>query len=163
MLPWHRDSTFGAWLDRVGGAKIIDMISFRFRACLFAAILLGIVVPSLVAQSPASLQGHATDAIGRPVSHAVVQLVSDQTAHAGRTWRYTLMGDSLGKFSQEGLAPGAYLVMLFTDGRATDVLRRVQLTPGGTQQLDLSLGSATLQVAGAASMPARPRASVLTR
>lgn len=61
--------------------------------------------------------------------------------------RYTVMGDSLGKFSQEGVAPGAYLVMVFTGGKGTDVLRRVQLHPGESAQLTLCTGGANSQVA----------------
>ena len=137
------------------------MILFRLRALLLPAILFGVgfsAATSASAQSSASLHGRATDATGKPLSNAVVQLVSDQTAHSGRAWRYTLIGDSLGKFSQEGLAPGAYLVMLFTDGKGTNVLRSVQLKPGDARTIDLTL-TPTVQVAGASSMDERRKIS----
>ena len=82
-------------------------------------------------QSAVSLSGRAVGATGRPISHAVVRLVSDTTVQpSAHPLRYTLMGDSLGKFSQEGIAPGAYLVMLFTDGKAENILQSVSLRPG---------------------------------
>ena len=141
------------------------MILFRSRALLFPAILFGVgmsTVTSASAQSSASLHGRATDADGRPLSNAVVQLVSGQTPPGGHAWRYTLIGDSLGKFSQEGLAPGAYLVMLFTDGKGTNVLRSVQLRPGDTQAIDLTL-SPTVQVAVTSSTDERRRILGQTR
>ncbi len=91
-----------------------------------------------------------------------MQLVSNQTAHGGHSWRYTLIGDSLGKFSQEGLAPGAYLVMLFTDGKGTDILRSVQLKAGDARALDLTLAP-TVQTAGASSTDERRRMRVSMR
>ncbi len=141
------------------------MILFRFRVLLFPAVLFGVALSaatSASAQSAASLHGRATDATGKPLSNAVVQLVSDQTAHGARAWRYTLIGDSLGKFSQEGLAPGAYLVMLFTDGKGTNVLRSVQLRPGDARAIDLTL-TPTVQVAGTSSTDERRRISGQTR
>ena len=141
------------------------MISLRFRALLFPALLLGIALPTAPhagAQTAASLHGRATDANGKPLANAVVQLVSDQTAHGGHAWRYTLIGDSLGKFSQEGLAPGAYLVMLFTDGKGTDILRSVQLKAGDARALDLTLAP-TVQMAGASSTDERRRMRASTR
>ena len=140
---------------------------FRLRALLFSALLSGVTFASgtsAFAQSSAGLHGRAVDADGRPVRNAVVQLVSDQTTHGGHAWRYTLVGDSLGKFGQEGLAPGAYLVMLFTDGKGTDILRSVQLKAGDTQMVDLKLGS-PVQMAGNSglSMDARRRTPTLTR
>ncbi len=114
------------------------------------------------AQGSASLRGQATNAEGQPLQHAVVQLISSGTAPSGHARRYTLIGDALGKFSQEGLAPGAYLVMLFTDGKGTNVLRNVQLNDGQTQALNLAL-TPTVQLAGALSMDERRRISGQTR
>ncbi len=113
------------------------------------------------AQSSASLHGRAISADGKPLSNAVIQLVSDQT-HGGHARRYTLIGDSLGKFSQEGLAPGAYLVMLFTDGKGTNVLRSVQLKAGDERGIDLALAP-TVELAGTSSMDERRRISGRTR
>ena len=146
-------------------AKDHCMISCHLRALLFPALLLGVsslTTPFAGAQTAASLHGQATDANGRPLANAVVQLVSDQTVRGGRAWRYTLMGDSLGKFSQEGLAPGAYLVMLFTDGKGTDMLRSVHLKGGDARVLDLTLAP-TVQMAGTSSTDERRRIQVLTR
>lgn len=78
--------------------------------------------------------------------------------------RYTLLGDALGKFSQEGIAPGAYLVMVFTDGRGTDVLQRVSLKPGEPAALTLSTSSRDPRLVEiASSMPVNRRASTRTR
>ena len=137
----------------------------RSRASLLPVLMLGAVfvtANSAQAQSSASLHGRATGADGKPLPNAVIQLVSNQTAHSGHAWRYTLIGDSLGKFSQEGLAPGAYLVMLFTGGKGTSVLRSVQLKAGDTRALDLELPP-TMQLAGASSMDERRRISEQTR
>ena len=79
------------------------------------------------------------DASGLPLRNAVVRLVSDPKSQtSSRPWRYTLLADSLGKFSQGGLAPGAYLVMLFSGERAEHVLNTVFLRPGGTTVLDFA-------------------------
>jgi hypothetical protein len=120
------------------------------------------------AQSSAEFSGRATDAAGRPIRNAVVRLVSDPTSHSSnRAWRYTLIGDSLGKFSQEGIAPGAYLVMLFTDGKGTDMLKQVTLTAGNAAVVNFQQGSGSpLEVAGTGaglSMGGRHRTSAQTR
>lgn len=141
------------------------MISFRSRALRSTFFLLGagpFASLSVTAQSSASLHGRAVDTNGKPLTNAVVQLVSDQTAHGGHAWRYTLMGDSLGKFSQEGLAPGAYLVMLFTEGKGTNVLRNVQLKAGEARAIDLILAP-TVQLVGTLSTDEKHRISAQTR
>ncbi len=93
-------------------------------------------------QSSASLSGRAVDAAGHAVANPVVRLVSDTTVQPGtHPLRYTLIGDSLGKFSQEGIAPGAYLVMLFTDGKAEKILQSVSLAPGTDTVLEFRPGS----------------------
>ena len=100
-------------------------------------------------QSAARIEGQATDASGRPLANAVVRLISDPTSHTNvRPWRYTLVGDSLGKYSQEGIAPGAYLVMLFTDGKGTAVSKNVLLKGGDRSVINLVLRPA-MQMAGA--------------
>ncbi len=148
-----------------GHAKNRGMISLRSRAFFFSALMSGVLSVAATgtqAQGSSSLHGRATDAAGNPLQHAVVQLVSDQTTHGGRAWRYTLMGDSLGKFSQEGLAPGAYLVMLFTDGKGTDILRSIQLRAGDARALDLTL-TPTVQMAGTSLMDERRRMRASTK
>ena len=131
--------------------------ALRISAVLFGAVLSvapSLFAPSLLAQSSASLYGRATDESGRPAANAVVRLVSDQTSYSGRTWRYTLMADSLGKFSQEGLAPGAYLVMLFTGGRGSTVLLNVTLRAGEAREITLGMNSGLPpQVAGNEATP----------
>ena len=92
-----------------------------------------------VAEKAAALAGTATDAAGHPLPGAIIRVISDPATHPSHPWRYTLVGDTLGKFSQEGLAPGAYLVMLFPGGQASSILRRIELQAGAVQQLDLHL------------------------
>ena len=147
-----------------GQAKDVAMNLFRFRAFLLPSLIAGVMsltANSAHAQSSASLHGRATGADGKPLSNAVVQLVSDQT-HGGHARRYTLIGDALGKFSQEGLAPGAYLVMLFTDGKGTNLLRSVQLKAGDERAVDLVL-TPTVELAGTSSTDERGRISGRTR
>ena len=123
-----------------------------------AALALGVCTSAALAQAPARLSGRVLDASGRPGSFAVVRLVSDTGATtAVHPQRYTLLGDALGKFSQEGIAPGAYLVMLFTDGKGTDLLKRVVLRPGEAAVLTLSAGMQELQIAGISSGTAAKR------
>lgn len=47
------------------------------------------------------------------------------------------MADSAGKFSQGGLAPGAYLVMVYSGDKAETVWRTVSLPANATTRLDL--------------------------
>ena len=92
---------------------------------------------SASAQTSARVEGHVVDRNGAPLRNAVVRLVSNPVSHGStRPWRYTLLADSLGKFSQGGLAPGAYLVMLFSGEKAERVLNTVFLRPDGTTVLD---------------------------
>ncbi len=111
----------------------------------FASALVGysLIFGSIAfGQSSASLSGRMIDATGRAVSNPVIRLVSDTTAQAGaHPLRYTLIGNALGKFSQEGIAPGAYLVMLFTDGKAEKILQSVSLTAGTDTVLEFQPGS----------------------
>ncbi len=121
-----------------------------------------------LAQNSASLSGRALDASGRSVSNVMVRLVSDTTVQSSvHPQRYTLRGDSLGKFSQEGIAPGAYLVMLFTDGKAAELLQSVSLKAGDDTVLAFSVGSKPqVQVAGSGntlSMVDRRRTLAQTR
>lgn len=124
---------------------------------------------SAYGQSSASLAGRITDGSGRPVPNAVVRLVSDTTARPGsaRTWRYTLIGDRVGKFSQEGIAPGAYLVMLSTDGKFANILQSVSLKEGDTTVIDFVTGSSQqvkVTTSGSTlSMVDKPRTSERTR
>ena len=146
------------------------MSDLRTTLCRSAAVFFGLALCSStfsLAQTAARIQGQATDAAGRPLSNAAVRLISDQTYHStGRPWRYTLVGDSLGKYSQEGIAPGAYLVMLFTDGKGTSVSRSVYLKAGGSSVINLDL-KPQLQVAGTSGgrpgTGAHLRAGVQTR
>ena len=146
-------------------AKDVAMNPLRPRAFALPALILGALsfaTTSSHAQASASLHGRAIDGEGKPLHNAVVQLVSAGTVQGGHARRYTLIGDALGKFSQEGLAPGAYLVMLFTDGKGTNVLRSVQLNDGETRALDLAL-TPTVQLAGASLMDERHRTPEQTR
>ncbi len=121
------------------------MKHFFFAPLRFASALVGcgLICGSVAhGQSSASLSGRVLDGTGSPIAHAVVRLVSDTTAQpSAHPWRYPLIGDSLGKFSQEGIAPGAYLVMLFTDGKAANILQSVSLKPGDATVLEFKPGS----------------------
>jgi len=122
------------------GMKHLLFASFRSASALVG---FGLVFSSVgLSQSSASLSGRAINETGQPITNPVVRLLSDTTlqssAHARR---YTLIGDSLGKFSQEGIAPGAYLVMLFTDGKAANILQSVSLKAGDSIELDFDMGA----------------------
>ncbi len=146
--------------------KLLSFASLRSASALAGC---GLAFGSVAfGQSSATLSGRAVDATGRPIVNAVVRLVSDTAVQpVAHPWRYTLIGDSLGKFSQEGIAPGAYLVMLSTDGKAASILQNVSLKPGDATVLDFNVGSRPqVQVAGSGntlSMADRGRPLMQTR
>ena len=118
------------------------LLSAPRRAALATVGSALLLVASASAQTSARVEGRAVDPAGSPIRNAVIRLVSDPTSHTStRPWRYTLLADSLGKFSQGGLAPGAYLVMLFSGNKAERVLHTVFLRADGTTVLDFGQSS----------------------
>ncbi len=113
----------------------------RSRPLLGLASLLSVLCSGssgLAQTSAAEVQGTALSASGLPLAHAVVRLVSNPSTHSfTHSLRYTLMADALGKFSQGGLEPGAYLVMVSTGEKAEALLQSVWLRPRGTTILHL--------------------------
>lgn len=75
------------------------MTHFRLRALLSAAVMYGLLSSVMgvgaCAQSLAGLHGTVLGVHRKPLAKAVSQVVSDQTLHAGRAWRYTMVADSL--------------------------------------------------------------------
>ncbi len=62
------------------------------------------------AKAAAGVEGHAMDATGAPIRNAVVRRIANPASHTStHPWRSMLLADSVGKFSQAGLAPEAYL------------------------------------------------------
>ena len=138
-------------------AVMASLAALRLRVAVFAAAVGSCLcfASPVSAQSAASVEGRAVDAAGAPIRNAVVRLVADSRSHTGtHPWRYTLLADSVGKFSQGGLAPGAYLVMLFSGSKAESVWRTVSLPPNATTQIDLKPSSSESKREPGRSSPA---------
>lgn len=91
-------------------------------------------------QSSATLQGRAVDAAGRPLTNAVVRLITDQAiAATSRTWRYKFVVDEFGNYSQSGIAPGNYVALLFVDGKGMDIVENVMLKSGDAKLMNFDL------------------------
>lgn len=113
-----------------------------FRCAAVSVALGSCLSLSAWAQSAARVEGRALDAQGVPLRNAVVRFIADTRSHASpHPWRYTLLADSLGKFSQGGLAPGAYLVMVYSGTKAESVWRTISLVSNATTRLDLQPSS----------------------
>ena len=102
-------------------------------ACMWAAPVL--------AQSYGSITGTCRDSDGKPITGAVVQLVSSDS---GR--KYELKTDNKGSYFSLGIAPESYTVTLLKNGQSLDFVKgyHVQL---GDNTLDFDLKKSAQQAA----------------
>ncbi len=123
---------------------------FWLRICVIGyALLLTSAVAAFSQQpgnqQPGTVRGNTRDAAGQPLPNAVVRLITDLSLTPGltpgstRTWRYMAISDSLGNYNLDGVKPGNYVVMLFIDGKAANVLQSVTLHPGESTALNIAL------------------------
>ncbi len=88
-----------------------------------------------------SIHGHAQDPAGTPFTNAQVQLSTD-----GKNAKYTFTADQNGDYKGDNIAPGTYVVTLFTKGpndaepKPVDRFEQVKIAAGqdATQDFDLS-------------------------
>ena len=93
------------------------------------------------AAQPASIQGHANDEVGSPVKDGEVRLTQDlSTAVDKRKYLYTFKVDADGNYKGAGIAPGTYLVNLFSGTTSVDFQASQEFKPGEnkTENFDMS-------------------------
>jgi hypothetical protein len=116
---------------------------FWLRICVICTALLLTSTVTAFSQQPGTVRGNTRDAAGQPLPNAVVRLITDLSLTSGptRTWRYMAISDSSGNYNLDGVKPGSYVVMLFIDGKASNVLQSVTLHPGESTALNLALAA----------------------
>lgn len=80
----------------------------RFAWILLATLVLGLYVPTVLAQATGTVKGVCRDADGTPITEGTVEWLSMDT---GR--KYTLKLNKKGEYFSLGIAPGKYKVTLF--------------------------------------------------
>ena len=84
-----------------------------FSVVVFVAVVLGLCVPPLIAQSTGSVKGVCKDRNGNLITAGTVEWVSNDT---GR--KYPLKLNKKGEYFSLGIAPGTYKVTLYdADGK----------------------------------------------
>jgi hypothetical protein len=113
---------------------------FWLRICVNGTALLLTSTVAAFSQQPGTVRGNTRDAAGQPLPNAVVRLITDLSLTSGptRTWRYMAISDSSGNYNLDGVKPGSYVVMLFIDGKAANLLQSVTLHPGESTALNLT-------------------------
>ena len=94
---------------------------------------MALVVASTVfagAQTPTgSIHGHAQDPIGTPLAGASVHVSTD-----GKDTKYTFPVDPNGDYKGDGIAPGTYILVLYSkDNKTIDEIQSVKITAGTDQ------------------------------
>lgn len=101
---------------------------------LFAALLLS-ASAYVQAQDTAKVHGHVQDPVGVPVPNATVQLSTD-----GTTAKYTFTTDASGDYKGEGIAPGTYILTLYSaEHKTIDQFRDVKLVSGNDTLQDFDM------------------------
>ena len=119
------------------------MTKFKHLFVTGAAALSLATLPAAHGQAaqPASIQGHANDEVGVPVKDGEVRLTQDLTTdQAKRKYLYTFKVDANGDYKGTGIAPGTYLVNLFSGPTSVDFQANQEFKPGEdkTENFDLS-------------------------
>ena len=84
----------------------------RVAMFLLAALVAGLCAVPAFAQATGSIKGVCKDLEGKPITDAVVEMVSSET---GR--KYSLKTNKKGEYFSLGIAPGKYKVSLMKDGK----------------------------------------------
>ena len=115
-------------------------MKLSFIRSLCATALLSVAVLAGAQQPTAKVHGHVTDPTGVPKSAGTVYLSQDD----GKTMKYTTQLGPNGEFSQDGIAPGTYTMLLrlvdTPEGKYVDQIENVKITAGGdiTQDFDMT-------------------------
>ena len=88
------------------------MMRQRVAMFLLAALVAGLCAVPAFAQATGSIKGVCKDLEGKPITDAVVEMVSAET---GR--KYSLKTNKKGEYFSLGIAPGKYKVALMKDGK----------------------------------------------
>jgi len=106
----------------------------NWLACLFAVLLVS-ATAYVQAQDTAKVHGHVQDAVGVAVPNATVQLSTD-----GKTAKYTFTTNASGDYKGEGIAPGTYVLTLYSaENKTVDQFRDVRLASGNDTLQDFDM------------------------
>jgi outer membrane receptor protein involved in Fe transport len=121
--------------ETVGG-NILSTRDFGTRTRILVVLVLSMVVvaPGLWAQTTATIQGTITAPSGAP-------LVGVQVLATGAQGVRTVLTDAKGFYVVPNLAPGIYELIATLQGYAPGELRKIELQPGQTLTLNLTLES----------------------
>ncbi len=100
-------------------------------AALLAVV--GSVMPArLAAQTaPGSVHGHVNNAAGMPIAKGEVRFTTDRTSEEkARKYPYKFTVDGNGDYKGEGLAPGTYLAVVYSDDKSIDFVDNVVIVSG---------------------------------
>ena len=118
------------------GDNILSTRDFGTRTRILVVFVLSMVVvaPGLWAQTTATIQGTITAPSGAP-------LVGVQVLATGAQGVRTVLTDAKGFYVVPNLAPGIYELIATLQGYAPGELRKIELQPGQTVTLNLTLES----------------------
>jgi tetratricopeptide (TPR) repeat protein len=105
----------------------------RFLVITLVALIVGLCLPAMFAQSAGSVKGVVKDTQGNIIPEATVEWMSNDT---GR--KYTLKTNNKGEYFSLGIAPGKYKVTLSKDGKELFHYNGVSVTLDETD-LDIDL------------------------
>jgi outer membrane receptor protein involved in Fe transport len=106
----------------------------RTRILILVVLSMVVVAPGLWAQTTATIQGTITAPSGAP-------LVGVQVLATGAQGVRTVLTDAKGFYVVPNLAPGIYELIATLQGYAPGELRKIELQPGQTLTLNLTLES----------------------
>jgi outer membrane receptor protein involved in Fe transport len=123
--------------EAVGG-NILSTRAFGTRTRILVVFVLSMVVvaPGLWAQTTATIHGTIADKNNVPLVGVQVLATGDQGVR-------TVLTDEKGFYLIPNLAPGIYELIATLQGYAPGELRKIQLQPGQTLTLNLTLASLT--------------------
>jgi len=84
----------------------------RFVTLVLVALVAALCVPPALGQATGTIKGACKDVEGKPITGAVVELVSSETGH-----KYQIKTNTKGEYFSLGINPGTYTVSLSKDGK----------------------------------------------
>ena len=119
-------------------------IGLRVSSTLAAALLVMVAVaqPSRsMAQAAAdgSIHGHVNNPVGQPLTKGEVRLTTDRGPQADMKFKYTFPLDANGDYKGTGIAPGNYVVLVFSDNKSLDFNDSVVFTSGGDKTVNFDM------------------------
>ncbi len=101
--------------------------------------------PSAFAQTtPAAptvaIHGHVNNPLGEPVKSAEIKLSTDKTGPSkDRKYEYTFPLDNNGDYKGDGIKPGEYIIVVYSEGKVIDYLTPPAFKPGPDQTLNFDM------------------------